>query len=78
MGTEQRVDVVVVGMGVGGEEVAGRLAQAGLSVVGIDHTLLGALSVAVHGGVPVSTLLSMIYAYPTFHRAIGDAVHALR
>jgi len=35
------VDVVVVGMGVGGEEVAGRLAAAGLSVVGIEHRLVG-------------------------------------
>ncbi len=38
-GTE--VDVVVVGLGVGGEEVAGRLADAGLSVVGIEHRLVG-------------------------------------
>src|SRR5256886_445190 len=35
------VDVVVVGMAVGGEEVAGRLAAAGLSVVGIEHRLVG-------------------------------------
>src|SRR5437588_13096999 len=35
------VDVVVVGMGVGGEEVAGRLASAGLSVVGVEHRLVG-------------------------------------
>src|SRR2546423_11625541 len=35
------VDVVVVGMGVGGEEVAGRLAAAGLSVVGVEHRLVG-------------------------------------
>src|SRR5947208_15535895 len=35
------VDVVVVGMGVGGEEVAGRLAAAGHSVVGIEHRLVG-------------------------------------
>jgi pyruvate/2-oxoglutarate dehydrogenase complex dihydrolipoamide dehydrogenase (E3) component len=35
------VDVVVVGLGVGGEEVAGRLAAAGLSVVGIEHRLVG-------------------------------------
>jgi pyruvate/2-oxoglutarate dehydrogenase complex dihydrolipoamide dehydrogenase (E3) component len=41
MGEAQRVDVVVVGLGVGGEEVAGRLAEAGLSVVGIEHTLVG-------------------------------------
>jgi pyruvate/2-oxoglutarate dehydrogenase complex dihydrolipoamide dehydrogenase (E3) component len=40
--------------------------------------VLGALSVAVHAEVPVDTLLSMIYAYPTFHRAIGDALRALR
>ena len=38
--TEQ-VDVVVLGMGPGGEEVAGRLAEAGLDVVGIDGKLLG-------------------------------------
>jgi pyruvate/2-oxoglutarate dehydrogenase complex dihydrolipoamide dehydrogenase (E3) component len=35
------VDVVVVGLGVGGEEVAGRLAEAGRSVVGIEHRLVG-------------------------------------
>ncbi|MDG4821889.1 NAD(P)/FAD-dependent oxidoreductase [Asanoa sp. WMMD1127] len=37
----QRVDVVVVGLGVGGEEVAGKLAEAGLSVVGIESNLVG-------------------------------------
>ncbi|GAB1643692.1 dihydrolipoyl dehydrogenase family protein [Krasilnikovia sp. MM14-A1259] len=41
MGELQHVDAVVVGLGVGGEEVAGRLAEAGLSVVGIEHTLVG-------------------------------------
>ncbi|MEV5820602.1 NAD(P)/FAD-dependent oxidoreductase [Micromonospora haikouensis] len=35
------VDVVVLGLGVGGEEVAGRLAEAGLSVVGIERRLVG-------------------------------------
>lgn len=35
------VDVVVVGLGVGGEEVAGRLAEAGLSVVGVERDLVG-------------------------------------
>ena len=38
--TEQ-VDVVVIGLGVGGEEVAGRLAQAGLSVAGVEAGLVG-------------------------------------
>ncbi len=33
--------MVVVGLGVGGEEVAGRLAEAGLTVVGVEHTLVG-------------------------------------
>jgi pyruvate/2-oxoglutarate dehydrogenase complex dihydrolipoamide dehydrogenase (E3) component len=37
----EQVDVVVVGMGVGGEEVAGRLAESGLSVVGIESRLVG-------------------------------------
>jgi pyruvate/2-oxoglutarate dehydrogenase complex dihydrolipoamide dehydrogenase (E3) component len=35
------VDVVVLGMGPGGEDVAGTLASAGLAVVGIDHALVG-------------------------------------
>jgi pyruvate/2-oxoglutarate dehydrogenase complex dihydrolipoamide dehydrogenase (E3) component len=39
--TEQQVDVVVIGMGPGGEEVAGRLAEAGLSVVGVERELVG-------------------------------------
>jgi pyruvate/2-oxoglutarate dehydrogenase complex dihydrolipoamide dehydrogenase (E3) component len=39
--TEQQVDAVVIGMGPGGEEVAGRLAEAGLSVVGVESELVG-------------------------------------
>jgi pyruvate/2-oxoglutarate dehydrogenase complex dihydrolipoamide dehydrogenase (E3) component len=37
----ERVDVVVLGMGVGGEEVAGTLAESGLRVVGIESHLVG-------------------------------------
>ncbi|WP_265736874.1 dihydrolipoyl dehydrogenase family protein [Phaeacidiphilus oryzae] len=37
----RQVDAVVIGMGPGGEEVAGRLADAGLDVVGVDEALLG-------------------------------------
>ncbi|MGB7963922.1 MAG: NAD(P)/FAD-dependent oxidoreductase, partial [Propionicimonas sp.] len=40
--------------------------------------VLGALAVAVHAGVPVEALRSMIYAYPTFHRGIEDALKQLR
>ncbi|MFJ8686168.1 dihydrolipoyl dehydrogenase family protein [Micromonospora wenchangensis] len=41
MAEPELVDVVVVGLGVGGEEVAGRLAGAGLSVVGVERDLVG-------------------------------------
>ncbi len=37
----ERVDVIVVGMGPGGEDVAGRLAEAGLDVVGVEAELVG-------------------------------------
>jgi pyruvate/2-oxoglutarate dehydrogenase complex dihydrolipoamide dehydrogenase (E3) component len=36
--------------------------------------VLGLLTLAVHARVPVATLKSMIYAYPTFHRAIDAAL----
>jgi pyruvate/2-oxoglutarate dehydrogenase complex dihydrolipoamide dehydrogenase (E3) component len=36
--------------------------------------VLGALAVAVKAEVPLATLRETIYAYPTFHRAIGDAL----
>jgi len=39
--------------------------------------VLSALAVAVHAAVPVHSLQQMIYAYPTFHRAIGDALRQL-
>jgi len=35
------VDVVVIGMGPGGEDIASKLAVAGLDVVGVDERLLG-------------------------------------
>ena len=39
--------------------------------------VLGLLSLAVHAKVPISEMRSMIWAYPTFHRGIEDAVNAL-
>ncbi|HEX5740852.1 MAG TPA: NAD(P)/FAD-dependent oxidoreductase [Pilimelia sp.] len=36
--------------------------------------VLGMLTLAVHARVPVANLQHMIYAYPTFHRAVQDAL----
>jgi pyruvate/2-oxoglutarate dehydrogenase complex dihydrolipoamide dehydrogenase (E3) component len=38
---EQTVDVVVIGLGPGGEEVASRLTDAGLTVLGVERDLVG-------------------------------------
>jgi pyruvate/2-oxoglutarate dehydrogenase complex dihydrolipoamide dehydrogenase (E3) component len=40
--------------------------------------VLGALAVAVHGQVTIGQLAQMIFAYPTFHRGIADALRDLR
>jgi pyruvate/2-oxoglutarate dehydrogenase complex dihydrolipoamide dehydrogenase (E3) component len=40
--------------------------------------LLGLFNLAVHARVPISTLQSMIYAYPTFYRGALDALKALK
>ncbi|MGH3512985.1 MAG: hypothetical protein ACRDQI_19160 [Pseudonocardiaceae bacterium] len=42
-GVEQTVDVVVVGLGLGpgGVEMASRLADAGLAVLGVERELVG-------------------------------------
>ena len=39
--------------------------------------VLGLLTLAVHAEVPTTELRHMIYAYPTFHRAIEAAVKDL-
>jgi len=39
--------------------------------------VLSMLALAVHARVPVESLRSMIYAYPTFHRGVLDALRAL-
>ena len=56
-------------------EDADRGVLVGATVVGpAGGEILGFLAVAVHAGVPVDTLRTMIYAYPTFHRAIETAI----
>jgi pyruvate/2-oxoglutarate dehydrogenase complex dihydrolipoamide dehydrogenase (E3) component len=39
--------------------------------------VLGLLSLAVHARVPTERLRQMIYAYPTFHRAVEDALRTM-
>jgi len=39
--------------------------------------VLAVLTLAVHARVPIRTLKQMIYAYPTFHRAIETALENL-
>ena len=56
-------------------EDANRGVLVGATVVGpAGGEILGFLAVAVHAAVPVATLLTMIYAFPTFHRAIETAL----
>lgn len=60
-------------------EDAGRGVLVGATSAGpTGGEVLGALAVAVHAEVPTTALLRMIYAYPTFHRAIEDALANLR
>ena len=39
--------------------------------------VLGMLTLAVHAAVPTEQLRRMMYAYPTFHRTVEDALRAL-
>ncbi|WP_230487305.1 dihydrolipoyl dehydrogenase family protein [Nocardioides anomalus] len=56
-------------------EDADRGVLVGATVVGpAGGEIIGFLAVAVHAAVPVDTLRSMIFAYPTFHRAIETAL----
>jgi pyruvate/2-oxoglutarate dehydrogenase complex dihydrolipoamide dehydrogenase (E3) component len=60
-------------------EDAGRGVLVGATSAGpTGGEVLGLLALAVHAQVPVTTLRSMIYAYPTFHRGVEDALRALR
>ena len=51
-----RVDAIVLGMGVGGEDVAERLAEHGLSVIGIEHHLVGG-ECAYYGCIPTKMMI---------------------
>jgi pyruvate/2-oxoglutarate dehydrogenase complex dihydrolipoamide dehydrogenase (E3) component len=59
-------------------EDADRGVLVGATVVGpYGGEVLGTLTVAVHAEVPVATLLTMHYAFPTLHRAVLDALRHL-
>ncbi len=59
-------------------EDAGRGVLVGASSVGpTGGEVLSMLVTAVHAQVPTSTLRSMIYAYPTFHRAVEPTLAEL-
>jgi pyruvate/2-oxoglutarate dehydrogenase complex dihydrolipoamide dehydrogenase (E3) component len=72
--TEQ-VDVVILGLGVGGEEVAGRLAEAGLAVVGVESTLVGG-ECPYWGCVPTKMMIRAANLVAEARRVDGMAGHA--
>jgi pyruvate/2-oxoglutarate dehydrogenase complex dihydrolipoamide dehydrogenase (E3) component len=69
------VDVVVVGLGPGGEELAGRLAEAGLDVVGIDAELVGG-ECPYWGCVPSKMMIRAANLLTEGRRIDGMAGHA--
>jgi len=60
------------------EDAGTRVLVGATSAGPVGGEVLGALVVAVHARVPVQSMRQMIYAYPTFHRAIEDALAALK
>jgi pyruvate/2-oxoglutarate dehydrogenase complex dihydrolipoamide dehydrogenase (E3) component len=49
----------------------------GTTVGPMGGEVLAMLTTAIHAKVPVSTLRSMIYAYPTWHGVVRQALSAL-
>ncbi|GID10383.1 pyridine nucleotide-disulfide oxidoreductase [Actinocatenispora rupis] len=69
------MDVVVLGLGVGGEEVAGRLAAAGLSVVGVERRLVGG-ECPYYACVPTKMMVRAADLLAEARRVDGMAGHA--
>jgi pyruvate/2-oxoglutarate dehydrogenase complex dihydrolipoamide dehydrogenase (E3) component len=69
------VDVVVVGLGPGGEDLAGRLAEAGLEVVGIDAELVGG-ECPYWGCIPSKMMIRAANLLTEARRVDGMAGHA--
>ena len=70
-----QADIVVVGLGVGGEEVGGKLAEAGLSVVGIERRLVGG-ECPYWGCVPSKMMIRAANLLAETRRVDGMAGHA--
>src|SRR5262245_12640045 len=64
------VDVVVIGLGPGGEEVASRLAEAGLAVVGVEQHLVGG-ECPYYGCVPTKMMIRAADLLAEARRADG-------
>jgi pyruvate/2-oxoglutarate dehydrogenase complex dihydrolipoamide dehydrogenase (E3) component len=60
------------------EDIDSGLLAGATSIGPQGGEVLGLLALAVHARVPVDQLATMIYAYPTFHRAIEAAIAGLR
>jgi len=59
-------------------EDAGRGVLVGATSVGpVGGEVLSMLTLAVHARLPTADLRRMVYAYPTFHRAVEDALRDL-
>lgn len=68
----ENVDVVVLGMGPGGESAAGELAAAGLSVVGVEARLVGG-ECPYYGCIPSKMMIRAGNAVAEAHRVPGLA-----
>ena len=72
----EQADVIVVGLGVGGEAVAGSLAEAGLSVVGIEQRLVGG-ECPYYGCIPSKMMVRAANLLTEARRVPGLAGHAV-
>jgi len=71
----EEADIAVVGLGVGGEEVGGKLAEAGLSVVGIERRLVGG-ECPYWGCIPSKMMIRAANLLAETRRVDGMAGHA--
>ncbi|SDU45504.1 dihydrolipoyl dehydrogenase family protein [Jiangella alkaliphila] len=71
----EQVEVVVLGLGVGGEQVAGTLAEAGLNVVGIEGRLVGG-ECPYYACVPTKMMVRAAGLLAETRRVDGMAGHA--